>query len=308
MRTPVAFFIFNRPDTTARVFEAIRQAGPSRLLIVADGPRANRPGEAEKCAAARAVVAGVDWPCEVSINFSDINLGCKRRISTGLGWVFENVEEAVILEDDCLPDQSFFRFCEELLDKFRGDRRVEMISGNNFQFGAGTMEESYYFSRRPHIWGWATWRRSWEHYDVDMKIWPKVRDEGWLDGVFPEKTLARYWRHIFDDVHSGRIDTWDYQFAFCCMLRGGLCVMPTVNLVSNIGFRDDATHTTKADKHAEIPTQSMQFPLKHADRVSRNVELDAQIERELSLPLSRMLGLQGVCGGLVAKVRALLHR
>jgi hypothetical protein len=159
VNTPIAFFIFNRPDTTARVFEAIRQAQPSKLLVVADGPRSTRPGEAEKCAATRAIIDQVDWECEVLTNYSDVNLGCRHRVSSGLDWVFEQVEEAIILEDDCLPHPTFFRFCEELLEWYRHDHRIVAISGDNFQNGHQSGEFSYYFSRYVHIWGWATWRR-----------------------------------------------------------------------------------------------------------------------------------------------------
>jgi hypothetical protein len=160
LTTPVAFLIFNRPDTTAKVFEAIRQAKPPKLLVVADGPRPDRPDDIEKCKAARGVVEQVDWDCEVLRNYSDVNLGCKKRVSSGLDWVFNTVEEEIILEDDCLPHPTFFRFCEELLDYYRHDERIMVISGDNFQFGRNCTEYSYYFSRYNHCWGWSTWRRS----------------------------------------------------------------------------------------------------------------------------------------------------
>lgn len=156
LKTPVAFLIFNRPDTTRRVFAEIAKARPPKLLVVADGPRADHPDDVEKCAAVRAIIDGIDWDCKVLTNYSDINLGCKRRVSSGLDWVFDTVEEAIILEDDCLPHPAFFRFCEEMLNKYRDDKRIAMISGDNFQFGRKRTEYSYYFSRYPHIWGWAS--------------------------------------------------------------------------------------------------------------------------------------------------------
>ena len=282
---PVAFFVFNRPDTTALVFEAIRQAAPPRLLVVADGPRPDHPGEAERCAAVRAIVAGVDWPCDVSFNFSDINLGCRRRVSTGLDWVFESVEEAIILEDDCLPDQSFFPFCAELLTRYRDDHRIAMISGNNFQQGARGREESYYFSRYPEIWGWATWRRVWELYDADMKLWPEFRSGGWLESTFRTKRLARFWREAFDTVHSGGLDTWDYQFSFCCLKDNALCVIPSVNLVSNLGFGADATHTKIACRLSKLPIEPMPFPLRHPRHITRDISADRATEKEQHNPL-----------------------
>ena len=152
LTTPVVFIIFNRPDTTAKVFEAIRQAKPPKLLVIADGARIDKPGEAEKCAAARAIINQVDWQCEVLTNYSNVNLGCRKRVSSGLDWVFEQVEEAIVLEDDCLPHPSFFQYCQELLEKYRDDERIMMISGDNFQFGNETTEYSYYFSRYGHCW------------------------------------------------------------------------------------------------------------------------------------------------------------
>ena len=289
---PVAFFIFNRPETTARVFEVIRQAAPSTLLVVADGPRPDRPGEDERCAAARAIVAGVDWPCKVMTNFSDHNLGCRRRVSSGLDWVFQTVEEAIILEDDCLPDQSFFRFCEELLTRYRDDPRIAMISGNNFQQSAGKGEGSYYFSRYPEIWGWATWRRGWELYDVDMKLWPMFRSGGWLESTFPQRRLARFWRDAFDAVHSGGFDTWDYQFTFSCLRHNALCVMPSVNLVSNLGFGADATHTKTGCRLSKLPTEPMSFPLRHPRHITRDISADRATEKEQHNPLDLLQKLR----------------
>ena len=303
MKTPVAFFIFNRPDTTELVFEAIRRAAPSRLLIVADGPRLGRLGEAEKCAAAREIVSRVDWPCEVSVDYAERNLGCRRRVSSGLDWVFRTVEEAIILEDDCLPDQSFFRFCQELLEKHRSDDRIMMISGDNFQKGVGTISDSYHFSRYPHIWGWASWRRAWKLYDVEMQQWQRFRGEGMLEGLFQEKETQRFWREVFDSVHRGEIDTWDHQFTFACLRHQALCVVPAVNLVSNLGFREDATHTRERNNMAELRTVPMRFPLRHPHDVVRNVEADLLTEKEHRLPSGPVAGLRRMLGRIVRKVR-----
>ena len=181
LSTPVAFIIFNRPDTTARVFAEIAKARPPKLLVVGDGPRANRDGEADRVAEARAIIKNVDWPCEVLTNFSTPNLGCKKRVSSGIDWIFEQVEEAIILEDDCLPDPSFFQFCEEMLARYRHDDRIAMISGDNFLFGQVPVPESYYFSRYCHIWGWASWRRAWKDYDVNIPALAAIRTDGrWM--------------------------------------------------------------------------------------------------------------------------------
>src|ERR1700726_626208 len=182
LTTPVTFIVFNRPERTAEVFAAIRAARPSQLFVIADGPRANMEADASKCAAVRAVIAGVHWPCQVRRCFSDANIGLRRNISEGLDWVFDQVERAIILEDDCLPHPSFFPFCEELLNHYAEDRQIAMISGTNFDPAhlAPSGDESYYFSRFCHIWGWATWRRAWKLCDHEMKEWPPLRRTNWL--------------------------------------------------------------------------------------------------------------------------------
>ncbi|MFM2274589.1 MAG: hypothetical protein RL211_461 [Pseudomonadota bacterium] len=264
LKTPVAFIIFNRPDTTERVFAEIARARPPKLLVVGDGPRANREGEAEKVAAARAIIKRVDWPCEVLTNYSDANLGCKVRVSSGLDWVFEQVPEAIILEDDCLPHPTFFRFCEEMLDRYRDDERIGMISGDNFQFGHTINDDSYYFSNLNHIWGWASWCSRWQHdYDVRMESWPKVRDEGRVLDWATDKSERDSLMDIFDRVYRGVIDTWDYQWSFASRLNGRMSVMPNVNLISNIGFGVEATHTTGESEFSNIPVVPIKFPLKH---------------------------------------------
>ena len=274
LSTPVVFIIFNRPDTTARVFEAIRQAEPPQLLVIADGPRPDHPGEPEKCAAARSVVDQVDWDCDVLTNFTESNMGCKHRVSSGLDWVFDTVEKAIILEDDCLPHPTFFRFCEELLEKYRDDERVMHVNGTNVQFGCWRGEASYYFSRYPHVWGWATWRRSWQHYDVDMKLWAAaVNKEVYLQ-TFTSRAEKNFWKEVWDGVCSGKINTWDHQWAFACIARRCFTILPNVNLVSNIGFRADAAHTKEKSVGASLPVEDLEFPLKHPNAFRWDDEAD----------------------------------
>ena len=289
LKTPVAFIIFNRPDTTERVFAVIAKARPPKLLVVADGPRENRAGEAERCAATRAIIDRVDWDCEVLTNFSDCNLGCKRRVSSGIDWVFEQVEEAIILEDDCLPDSTFFRYCQELLERYRHDQRVGLISGDNFQFGQRRNDDSYYFSKYVHIWGWATWRDRWtDSYDVSMAKWPRIRDEGWLADMVGNEREAAFWSKIFERVYRGEIDTWDYQWVFANWIEGRSTVLPATNLISNIGFDANATHTTGDSELANLPTRPLTFPLKHPVGVIRNMQADAYSEKKcFQIPLAK---------------------
>lgn len=276
MKTPVVLIIFNRPDTTQKVFEVIRHIKPLQLFVIADGHRKNKQGEFEKCQQARKVIDSVDWQCELLTNYSDINLGCKKRTSTGLDWVFSQVESAIILDDDCLPDRSFFPFCEELLEKYRDDQRIFAISGDNFQFGKQRTNYSYYYSLYNHLWGWATWRRAWQHYDGDMKLWETICDDGWLNDILQNKAAVKYWKHKLQQTYAGKFDDWGYPWTLSCWLRSGLTILPNQNLVSNIGFdRESSTHTkNKNSPLANMPTETMQFPLKHPPFVIRDRQAD----------------------------------
>jgi hypothetical protein len=278
LQTPVALILFNRPDLTQQIFEVIREARPPVLLLIADGARHDRPNEFDYCRTARLIAEQVDWPCQVFKNYSEINLGCRKRVSSGLDWVFQIVEEAIILEDDCLPDPSFFKFCEDLLKKYRHDDFIMAISGDNFQAGQQRASYSYYFSRYNHIWGWASWRRAWKHYDLSMSQWPALRDSGWLSTLFDDPTAAAYWTRIFQLAYDG-FDTWDYAWVFACWVRQGLVALPNKNLVTNIGFGQDATHTRNHSPLANLPVEPIVFPLCHPQEIARNVEADNYTER-----------------------------
>lgn len=283
----VALILFRRPDATQRVFAEIAKARPERLFLIADGPRPDRPGEAEQCAAARAVVEKVDWPCEVFRNYSPTNLGCGLRPATGISWVFEHVEDAIILEDDCVPHPSFFRFCQDLLERYREDERVMQVSANNFQFGKRRSPYSYFFSCHPICWGWASWRRAWKHFNMELKLWPLLRDTKWLYDVIQNEAAVEYWSSFFNEAHAlkGKVDYWDYQWAFACWSQSGLSISPSRTLVTNIGFGSDASHTIgSADRRAYLGTEEMAFPLYHPPCVVRDYEADQIFLEELVLP------------------------
>ena len=243
METPVALNIFNRLDTGIAGAGADREARPQRLFVIADGPRPDRPGEAEACAAARGLLQRIDWDCQVITRFSDVNLGNKRCLSEGYDWVFSQVDRVIALEDDCLPDPTFFRFCEELLERYADDSRIMTIGGDNFQFGRKATSDSYYFSRFHHTWGFATWRRAWKLYDRDIKIWPQLRQTSFLLDVLENYWLARDWTKVFDDIYENRFNVWDAQWAFCCWANSTLGIVPAVNLICNIGWGPTATTT-----------------------------------------------------------------
>ena len=270
--TPIAFFIYNRPDVTNNTYREISRIKPSKLFIIADGPRSN--GDVKNCEETRAIVDTIDWECDIYKNFSDANLGCKSRISSGLDWVFDMCEEAIILEDDCVPDQSFFRYCSELLNYYRDEHLVGVISGDNFQFGNIRSEYSYYFSNYVHVWGWATWRRVWKHYDASMRAWPIKRKTKLLDEILENVAATNYWKDIFDKTYSGMIDTWDYQLLFTCWSKRMLTILPNVNLVSNIGFGKFATHTIDSSGFANLPTRPIDFPINHPKVIRKDREAD----------------------------------
>jgi hypothetical protein len=273
LATPVAFFIFNRPALTEKVFSRIAQAKPPTLLVVADGPRSEE--ETTRCEETRRIINRVDWECRVFEDFSDRNLGCKTRVSTGLDWVFSQVEEAIILEDDCLPAPTFFTFCEELLEHYRDDERVFLISGDNFQFGQPRIRYSYYFSRYAHCWGWASWKRAWKHFDVTMSSWPEFKSGGYIKSICENPAEQKYWSKIFDDCYNAKIDSWAYVWLYACWSQGGLTILPDRNLVSNIGFGADATHTGgSATSLASLPTGDI-WKIQHPKLVGRYAEADA---------------------------------
>lgn len=263
MKTPVVLLIFNRPEVTKKVFSAIREVKPSKLLVVADGPRSKYVNDIEKCESTRKIIDLVDWDCEVVKRYHKHNLGCKKCVSSGLDWVFDLVEEAIILEDDCLPDPTFFRYCEELLEKYRNDERVMSITGSNLLNFWKPELQDYHFSYYFNCWGWATWKRAWQYYDVNMNCWPnsevqcRVRDTISDDNQFNNR------KKELDATFLGKNSSWAFQFFFACLAYSGYTITPSKNLVSNIGFIQEATHTFDSfDPRANLCLHSMTFPLR----------------------------------------------
>ncbi|NCU31470.1 MAG: nucleotide-diphospho-sugar transferase [Candidatus Moranbacteria bacterium] len=242
LKTAVLFLVFNRPDTTARVFEAIRQAKPPRLYVAADGPREGREGEAERVAKVREIATSVDWPCEVNTLFRELNLGCKVAVSGAITWFFEHEEQGIILEDDCLPSSSFFGFCESMLERFREDKSIWMINGFNPRYPSASSSKCF-LSQNPSVWGWASWRDRWARYDVGLFSWnPKIK-LGLHDRV--PKYVHRYYKKVFQNTQKGLIDTWDYQLTSLILINNGFVIKPYANLISNIGII--GTHAGKKD-------------------------------------------------------------
>ncbi|PJJ59783.1 nucleotide-diphospho-sugar transferase [Hymenobacter chitinivorans] len=285
--TPVLFLVFNRPEPTRQVFEAIRQAQPPRLYVACDGPRPGRPAEAELCAEVRRLITeGLDWPCELHTFFRDENLGCALNVSAAITWFFEHEPEGIILEDDCLPGPDFFPFCQELLARYRHDTRVMHIGGNNYSREAGLPQPvdgtSYFFSGHVQSWGWASWRRAWQHYDFRFSLLPALRQQQQLAHLYPSWLERTYWLGKFEQMRLSRgrhslLDTWDYQWHFTIAANSGLTIVPLVNLVQNIGFGPDATHTLSTeDPYHAREAQPLRFPLRHPATVLRDWPRDEQ--------------------------------
>ncbi len=268
----VAFITFNRPEPTAKSFARIREARPSRLFLVSDAARPDRPGEADLVNQTRAIAQQVDWPCDVQKIYAAENMGCGRRISSAITEAFQSVDRLIVLEDDCVANASFFPYCAELLDRYQDDDRVMAVTGDNFQQGVSRTKSSYYFSKYMHCWGWATWRRAWQHFQLDIPTWPSFRDSGGLAECCDQREIE-YWTGIFDRCHAGNSQSWAYPWLLCCWMNKGLTAIPDVNLVTNIGFGEDATHTRKSDSSAAIKSYAIDM-IVHPNEVVRNVLAD----------------------------------
>jgi hypothetical protein len=263
LATPVLLMGFNRPELLAQVIDAVRTVQPDRVFLAVDGPRSDRPGEADRVQACRDLVSRIDWPCEVSTLFQEENLGCGAGVSTAITWFFAHVEEGIILEDDILPDPSFFGFCEELLARYRDDERVFAVSGCNYVPSRAQTRPDlpYRFSRVPHIWGWATWRRSWSQHSLDVAGWRRrLPVHRLLRDVRYSLPGAVYWSSTFELLARKQVDTWDGQLVLAAMASGQVTATSNVNLIRNIGFGATATHTVE-DRDELQPMGSIKLPL-----------------------------------------------
>jgi len=276
--TPVVLLIFNRPDFTEVVFRTIAQARPKRLFVLADGPR--NPDEAALCAATRAVI-NVDWPCDLTMDVSDVNLGCRDRAASGFDRVFAETESAIVLEDDCVPDPTFFRFCEEMLDRYRDDERVMSVTGANYlgRWSRGWRSPSYHFSYFGSPWGWASWRRAWEHFDNTMQAWKHPTTRNWLREVLGNDETYEFQARRFDVVCEDQ-HSWDVAWLFAKQLDAGLTIVPAVNLIRNIGCLGGRslplTHAL-----ANMATSPMSFPLRHPPVVAADRAYDLRHVRQI---------------------------
>lgn len=272
--TPILFLIFNRPVETQIVFNRIREIKPKYLYVASDGPRTNNFDDIINCKITKNIINQVDWDCEVKTLYRETNLGCGTAVSQGITWFFNQVEQGIILEDDCLPDTSFFRYCEELLNQYKTDERVYNIGGVNFQNNISRGTESYYFSAISHIWGWATWRRAWQKYNLEINDLDTFITENKIKNYYSDSKLVHHWLNKFKLIADKKIDTWDYQWTYTIMQNNGISIVPNKNLVSNIGFGENATHTTEVGKYSCLPTSPIELPLLHNNKLVINTDAD----------------------------------
>ncbi len=278
LRAPVLAIIFNRPEKVSMLMGALAHAAPSKLYIAADGPRAGIAEEAERCAAARAAAQAITWQCEVRTLFSDTNLGVDQAVERAISWFFGHEDAGIVLEDDCLPNVDFFRFSEEMLERYVRDERIMMVSGDNFQDGQRHGNGSYYFSRYASTWGWATWKRAWDRYDTTLATLPSFERDGTIDMMFPDYRERSYWLRYFRSLRSGRRTAWDAKWMYALWSHGGLAIVPNKNLVTNIGFGADATHT-KSERNARISVEPLEWPLAHPRSIQPADEADRYLFR-----------------------------
>ena len=243
--TPILLIVWRRPKETIEVLTSISQIKPKKLFISCDGPRLGNREEAFKVKRTQEICRDfINWDCEVKWQISQANLGCKVGVVSAINWFFDNVQEGIILEDDNVAHPDFFNYCQILLEKYRNDKRVWCISGSNNQDNIMRGEGSYYFGKIPLIWGWATWKNRWKHYDMDIKDWPHIKTSNILSNIFEDNIEKEYWINIFDDFYkNGNPDTWDYSWVLRCLINNALIAIPNKNLINNIGFNSDATHT-----------------------------------------------------------------
>lgn len=304
--TPILMILFNRPDATAQVFEQIRRQKPQKLFIAADGPRDGNARDIENCRMARNAVVNIDWDCEVSLLYHDNNLGCGRAPAAAMSWFFSKVNEGIILEDDCLPNDSFFYYCEALLSRYRDEQQVMMICGTSYQPQA-LNADTYYFSRYPHAWGWATWKRAWANYKFELSSEVEAERLAVLNNVFTTRREVKLWKNNLKMIDNG-LDAWDYQWMYWMWKHNGVCIIPWKNMIANIGFGENATHTTDQLSGQSKMERYEITELRHPATIAVNEQADRferyhiLLEPSLKFYINRLLHIvKRVCQKLSGK-------
>lgn len=306
MNTPVLLIVFNRPDFAGKLIDALRKVKPRKIYVAADGAREHVEGEKELCEETRRVATNIDWDCEVKTLFRDSNVGCGLGPTYAMDWLFENEEQGIILEDDCIPDPTFFDYCEELLERYKDDTRIMHIGGYTLQGKTKALQETYYFSRYPEVWGWATWRRAWKLFDFSMSTYPEFKEAGRISDVHDNLRLQNNWIKALDfTLAEKKPSIWDYRWMYCIWSNFGLCITPTQCLVKNIGFDGRGTHTNGNDEVAQIFTSvqiepiskvihpKLIVPSRDADRKTEHIRITPPwskvIKRKIEAQVTKLL-------------------
>lgn len=299
-RVPVLIIGFNRPDYVKQQMTILRQVKPKYLYISIDAPRENNKRDVQKVAELKALISQeCDWEVELFKNYAETNLGCGPGPVNGIDWFFSKVEEGIILEDDCIPDLSFFRYCEELLEKYRYDSRVMTISGSCYPVERSLNDYSYSFSNFIHIWGWATWKRAWKHFDIEIRDLPENSGQNAINNTLQSSRAVHEWQKRFSSVYGKeKAHIWDYQWMFASWLQGGITIHPKVNMIDNIGFGEDSTHTKNRSKSHVMHSTTMTFPLNHPQRIEVDFEVDRMIQEKVVL----QQGILPYCKYLLEKI------
>lgn len=278
--TPILLIIFNRPDKVRRLIDSLRAIKPTKIYISADGPRDSVPADTELCKQARAMVSQINWPCEVITNFHERNTGSDFGPEKALNWFFDNVDEGIILEDDCSPHPDFFHFAKEMLSRYRSNEQIMLISGNNFQNGIIRGDGNYYFSKYPSTWGWASWKRAWNHYDTNTTAYDDFLEKEKINTICQSNAEKKFFLKFFNQIHTHKIEHWDIKWIFTIWNNDGIAIIPNVNLVQNVGFGKDATHTIKHDDTMVIKASPLE-KIVHPSIITVNKEADAYLFKHI---------------------------
>lgn len=271
----VLIIAFNRPGLLKKLIKKLSQIKPKKIYFACDGPRIEYHDDKEKCNLINKLIdSGIDWDCKIFKKTHAKNIGVKKNINSAIDWFFSNEEMGIILEDDCEFSISFFKFCEELLIRYKNNSKIKIISGNYYHSNI-VEDNSYYFSRCPGTHGWATWKRTWDENDKEMKSWRGKLEYFWLVKFFKFNFVkAHYFYKKFIDSYNGVINSWDYQLLLSIWKNNGLIIRPYKSLCKHIGWGNDATHSKRADQHPDVITKEISFPLFHPEKIIINDRLD----------------------------------
>jgi len=301
VKSPVVIFIYKRATNLEAITAVLRKVKPARVYIIADGSSQNN--DKEVLSTRIKLESLITWKCKIIKIYSDTNLGLKKRFASGINTVFQKEDRAIFIEDDCIPSITFFRYCDELLEKYVNNPQIGIISGDNFLFGQPKIKESYYFSRYPLIWGWASWRRAWKGYDPEITTWKIGEVNSWLSDYLGSKVASLYWHLIFNNVKKNIIKTWDYQLTYHFFKSRMLHITPKVNMVTNVGIDSHATNTKIKSRGMGQTANDIEFPLIHPTSIVRNIAADTKVEKTVFITpiIATSLVLRSIFGKLIRK-------